>query len=162
MYQPQPQPSASSSATTTTTAAAADPTFWSPSAPPHAHTIQPTSILQRPPQPQQQPQQQSAIAPPPPPPPTTTSSSLQQQLPPGAAGDFAAGDYSQIFEWVSQLLKGPDNREKALSELSKKREQYDDLALILWHSFGKTNNPFPLLKPFPFRCFLFSGLFDCC
>ena len=161
MYQPQPQPSASSSATTTTTAAAADPTFWSPSAPPHAHTIQPTSILQRPPQPQQQPQQQSAIAPPPPPPPTTTSS-LQQQLPPGAAGDFAAGDYSQIFEWVSQLLKGPDNREKALSELSKKREQYDDLALILWHSFGKTNNPFPLLKPFPFRCFLFSGLFDCC
>ena len=55
-----------------------------------------------------------------------------------AAGgaDFAAGDYSQIFEWVSQLLKGPEGREKALLELSRKREQYDDLALILWHSFG--------------------------
>jgi len=50
--------------------------------------------------------------------------------------DFAAGDYSQIFEWVSQLLKGPEGREKALLELSRKREQYDDLALILWHSFG--------------------------
>lgn len=51
-------------------------------------------------------------------------------------GEFAAGDYSQIFEWVSQLLKGPEGREKALLELSRKREQYDDLALILWHSFG--------------------------
>jgi CCR4-NOT transcription complex subunit 9 len=50
--------------------------------------------------------------------------------------EFAAGDYSQIFEWVSQLLKGPEGREKALLELSRKREQYDDLALILWHSFG--------------------------
>ena len=57
-----------------------------------------------------------------------------------AAGgaDFAAGDYSQIFEWVSQLLKGPEGREKALLELSRKREQYDDLALILWHSFGNS------------------------
>ena len=54
----------------------------------------------------------------------------------GGGGEFAAGDYSQIFEWVSQLLKGPEGREKALLELSRKREQYDDLALILWHSFG--------------------------
>jgi len=57
-----------------------------------------------------------------------------QAMVPGG-GDFG-GDYSQIFEWVSQLLKGPDGREKALLELSRKREQYDDLALILWHSFG--------------------------
>lgn len=54
----------------------------------------------------------------------------------GGGAEFAAGDYSQIFEWVSQLLKGPEGREKALLELSRKREQYDDLALILWHSFG--------------------------
>ena len=27
-------------------------------------------------------------------------------------------------------------RENALLELSKKREQYEDLALVLWHSFG--------------------------
>jgi CCR4-NOT transcription complex subunit 9 len=53
-----------------------------------------------------------------------------------SAADFASGDYSQIFEWVGQLLNGPEGRDKALSELSKKREQYDDLALILWHSFG--------------------------
>lgn len=28
-------------------------------------------------------------------------------------------------------------RENALLELSKKREQYEDLALVLWHSFGE-------------------------
>lgn len=28
-------------------------------------------------------------------------------------------------------------REAALLELSKKREMYDDLALVLWHSFGE-------------------------
>jgi CCR4-NOT transcription complex subunit 9 len=84
-----------------------DNAFWSPPS-----LLGPTSILQRPP-----------------------------QLPPGV-GDTnimasgAVGDYQQIFEWVAQLLKGPDAREKALLELSKKREQYDDLALILWHSFG--------------------------
>ena len=60
---------------------------------------------------------------------------------PAGGGDFA-GDYAQIFEWVSQLLKGPEGREKALLELSRKREQYDDLALILWHSFG-----IPLSEP---------------
>ena len=64
------------------------------------------------------------------------SSGTASMIPPGG-GEFVAGDYSQIFEWVSQLLKGPEGREKALLELSKKREQYDDLALILWHSFGK-------------------------
>lgn len=33
-------------------------------------------------------------------------------------------------------LTNPASRETALLELSKKREQYDDLALVLWHSFG--------------------------
>ena len=69
----------------------------------------------------------------------------------GGGAEFAAGDYSQIFEWVSQLLKGPDGREKALLELSRKREQYDDLALILWHSFG---NP---IRPL-FLCLMFVGV----
>lgn len=112
MYQPAPLPSTSSSATT------ADPTFWSPppsaAAPPHS--LQPTSILQRPPQPPPQPLPATPVS--------------------ASAADFASGDYSQIFEWVGQLLNGPEGRDKALSELSKKREQYDDLALILWHSFG--------------------------
>lgn len=62
----------------------------------------------------------------------------------GIGAEFA-GDYSQIFEWVGQLLKGPEGREKALLELSRKREQYDDLALILWHSFGMY--PFPVVNP---------------
>lgn len=41
----------------------------------------------------------------------------------------------QIYQWISELISGK-NREKALLELGKKREQYDDLPLILWNSFG--------------------------
>lgn len=41
----------------------------------------------------------------------------------------------QIYQWLSELVKGT-NRERALLELGKKREQYDDLALVLWNSFG--------------------------
>lgn len=41
----------------------------------------------------------------------------------------------QIYQWVSELVTGT-NRERALLELGKKREQYDDLALVLWNSFG--------------------------
>lgn len=40
--------------------------------------------------------------------------------------------YSLLLE-----LANPSSRETALLELSKKREAYDDLAPILWHSFGK-------------------------
>ncbi|SJX65308.1 probable rcd1 protein involved in sexual development [Sporisorium reilianum f. sp. reilianum] len=45
-------------------------------------------------------------------------------------------------------------REHALLELSKKREQYEDLALVLWHSFGVMSSllqeivsVYPLLSP---------------
>lgn len=45
-------------------------------------------------------------------------------------------------------------RETALLELSKKREQYEDLALVLWHSFGVMSSllqeiiaVYPLLSP---------------
>ncbi|KAI3406470.2 rcd1 [Candida oxycetoniae] len=41
----------------------------------------------------------------------------------------------QIYQWISELVSST-NREKALLELGKKREQYDDLALVLWNSFG--------------------------
>lgn len=44
-------------------------------------------------------------------------------------------DDDKVFTWILELMHGP-NREQALLELGKKREQYDDLALILWHSFG--------------------------
>lgn len=43
---------------------------------------------------------------------------------------------SKIYALVIDLMD-VNNREAALLELSKKREQYDDLALVLWHSFGK-------------------------
>ncbi|CAN3356931.1 protein Caf40p [Diutina catenulata] len=41
-----------------------------------------------------------------------------------------------IYQWISELVNGTSNRERALLELGKKREQYDDLALVLWNSFG--------------------------
>ncbi|KAL5480814.1 RCD1 [Sanghuangporus weigelae] len=42
---------------------------------------------------------------------------------------------SKIYALVIDLMD-VNTREAALLELSKKREQYDDLALVLWHSFG--------------------------
>jgi CCR4-NOT transcription complex subunit 9 len=41
----------------------------------------------------------------------------------------------RILDWMAQLLN-TSSRESALLELSKKREQFPTLALILWHSFG--------------------------
>ncbi|KAJ3249234.1 Cell differentiation protein rcd1 [Chytriomyces hyalinus] len=51
----------------------------------------------------------------------TASPSFGAAVQPGAAGQSGAG---------------ADRREAALVELSKKRETYEDLAPILWHSFG--------------------------
>lgn len=45
------------------------------------------------------------------------------------------GEENKIYGLVIELMD-PDSREAALLELSKKREQYDDLALVLWHAFG--------------------------
>ena len=45
-------------------------------------------------------------------------------------------DENNIYGLVIDLLD-PETREAALLELSKKREQYDDLALVLWHAFGQ-------------------------
>lgn len=42
---------------------------------------------------------------------------------------------AKIYGLVIDLMD-PNTRESALLELSKKREQYDELALVLWHSFG--------------------------
>lgn len=41
----------------------------------------------------------------------------------------------QIYLWITELVHGT-NKEQALLELGKKREQYEDLALVLWHLFG--------------------------
>ncbi|KAK9448535.1 putative cell differentiation protein rcd1 [Limtongia smithiae] len=61
----------------------------------------------------------------------------QQQLHPAprSVSGSSSDDEAKIYAWILELMQGP-NREQALLELSKKREQFDDLALILWHSFG--------------------------
>jgi CCR4-NOT transcription complex subunit 9 len=43
----------------------------------------------------------------------------------------------RTLAFIADLLN-EDTREAALLELSKKREQVPELALILWHSFGKS------------------------
>lgn len=42
----------------------------------------------------------------------------------------------RVLGWIAELMNG-NSREAALLELSKKREQVPELALILWHSFGR-------------------------
>lgn len=54
---------------------------------------------------------------------------------------LSVSEENKIYSLVVDLMD-PDSREAALLELSKKREQYDDLALVLWHAFGRS-----LLKP---------------
>lgn len=56
-----------------------------------------------------------------------------------SAGAGIDGNISEesrkVFIWVAELLD-PNRRETALMELSKKREQVPELALVIWHSFG--------------------------
>ena len=63
-----------------------------------------------------------------------------------AAANMAVHEEQKIYNLVIDLLE-PVTREGALLELSKKREQFDELALVLWHSFGKhssrTSSPVP-------------------
>ena len=46
----------------------------------------------------------------------------------------------RTLSFIADLLN-EDTREAALLELSKKREQVPELALILWHSFGTSIRP---------------------
>ncbi|KXT02746.1 hypothetical protein AC578_5448 [Pseudocercospora eumusae] len=68
-------------------------------------------------------------------------------------GDSISDDNRRVLEWIAQVLRA-DTREAALLELSKKREQVPELALILWHSFGVMTSllqeiisVYPLLNP---------------
>lgn len=49
--------------------------------------------------------------------------------------DGISEENRKVFIWVAELLD-PNRREAALMELSKKREQVPELALVIWHSFG--------------------------
>ncbi|KAJ1968333.1 RNA-binding protein, CCR4-NOT complex subunit Rcd1, partial [Dispira parvispora] len=56
----------------------------------------------------------------------------------GGAGTGQArgpGTEEDIYTLVLELFN-PTAREQALSELSKKRDQFEDLALVLWNSYG--------------------------
>ena len=69
-------------------------------------------------------------------PPLSHTTSHQGVFLPGALGvQGGLNDETKIYGLVIDLLDS-QTRESALLELSKKREQYDDLALVLWHSFG--------------------------
>ncbi|MCJ1347293.1 Cell differentiation protein rcd1 [Peltigera leucophlebia] len=59
----------------------------------------------------------------------------------------------RVLGWVAELMNG-NSRETALMELSKKREQVPELALIIWYSFGVMTSllqeiisVYPLLNP---------------
>ncbi|KAF2833189.1 cell differentiation protein rcd1 [Ophiobolus disseminans] len=81
-------------------------------------------------------------------------------IPRGPANDIQANtdigmteENKRVLDWIAQLMK-PSTRESALLELSKKREQVPELALILWHSFGvmasllqEIISVYPLLNP---------------
>lgn len=49
--------------------------------------------------------------------------------------DSMTEENRRVLEWIAQTLNSA-TREAALLELSKKREQVPELALVLWHSFG--------------------------
>ncbi|KAJ3034035.1 CCR4-NOT transcription complex subunit 9 [Rhizophlyctis rosea] len=73
---------------------------------------------------------------------TTTNSNNPPpslSLPTSSTGATTSNGVYMDEEKVYQLildLTNPQTREQALLELSKKREAYEDLAPILWHSFG--------------------------
>jgi len=50
--------------------------------------------------------------------------------------DNVTEENRRTLSYIADLLN-EDTREAALLELSKKREQVPELALILWHSFGR-------------------------
>lgn len=51
-------------------------------------------------------------------------------------GQQGQSENEKVYYLIVDLMS-PTTREGALLELSKKREQWDDLALVLWHSFGE-------------------------
>lgn len=74
----------------------------------------------------------------------------------GGAQDAGAGsidnpvseDNRRTLAYIADLLN-ENTREAALLELSKKREQVPELALILWHSFGTCDGYNPNISPSP-------------
>ena len=57
---------------------------------------------------------------------------------PNGAPPPAGSEEEKIYVLITELLD-PETRELALLELSKKREMYEDLALVLWGGFGESH-----------------------
>jgi CCR4-NOT transcription complex subunit 9 len=55
---------------------------------------------------------------------------------PNGAPPPSGSEEEKIYILITELLD-PETRETALLELSKKREMYEDLALVLWGGFGE-------------------------
>ncbi|ODV96254.1 hypothetical protein PACTADRAFT_49635 [Pachysolen tannophilus NRRL Y-2460] len=80
-----------------------------------------------------------------------------QQLQPAAngTGTINALNDEKVYPHIVELVYGTSAaKEQALLELGKKRELYDDLALVLWNSFGVMTSlleeiiaVYPLLSP---------------
>ncbi|SCV05158.1 LANO_0H01332g1_1 [Lachancea nothofagi CBS 11611] len=71
----------------------------------------------------------------------------------GGQNTLHALDDPNVYHWICQLTYGP-NKEQALLELGRKREQYEDLAVVLWSSFGvvaallsEITSVYPMLSP---------------
>jgi hypothetical protein len=64
---------------------------------------------------------------------TTTG---KQLLLPQGQSPAPGSEEAKIYALLADLLD-PQSREGALLELSKKREMYEDLALVLWGGFGE-------------------------
>jgi CCR4-NOT transcription complex subunit 9 len=87
-------------------------------------------------------------------PPSNQSPAAIHQSLPGPI-QMQTSEDDKVFTWIFELMHGTNaSREQALLELGKKREQYEDLALILWHSFGVMTcllqeiiSVYPLLSP---------------
>jgi CCR4-NOT transcription complex subunit 9 len=79
--------------------------------------------------------------------------SMTEQGSPGMGMGDISEENRKVLQWVAELMD-PARREGALMELSKKREQVPELALVLWHSFGVMTSllqeiisVYPLLNP---------------
>lgn len=82
----------------------------------------------------------------------TSLTSMNEQGSPGMEAGLSE-ENRKVLQWVAELME-PTRREGALMELSKKREQVPELALVLWHSFGVMTSllqeiisVYPLLNP---------------
>lgn len=72
---------------------------------------------------------------------------------PGQPASIATVDPKELTNLILQLIN-PDLRENAISELSKRRESFPDLAPVLWYSFGSITallqeiiSVYPMLSP---------------